>query len=186
MSKSLPDAEYVRARLSYCPATGVLTWLARTPDMFTQTRTRSAEHNCNNWNSQYAGTVAGSIKQDRILIRIGGRFHFAHRLAFLIVTGRWPENYIDHVNGYPLDNRWKNLREATPAENQQNRSEVSGSSSGYMGVSWDRSRSKWQAHIKIDGKFLHLGRFVNIEDAVIARREAKVSLHTFSPVARVA
>jgi hypothetical protein len=42
--------------------------------------------------------------------------------------------------------------------------------SGIKGVSFDKTRNKWRAHIKINGKQMHLGRFDNIEDAKLARQ----------------
>src|SRR5699024_11844646 len=40
-----------------------------------------------------------------------------------------------------------------------------GSTSRYKGVSWDKSRRRWRADIKVNGKQVHLGRFENEEDA---------------------
>ena len=38
---------------------------------------------------------------------------------------------------------------------------------------------KWQAQIKINGKYKFLGRFNNIEDAVKSRDEGKLKYHRF-------
>jgi hypothetical protein len=40
----------------------------------------------------------------------------------MLMTGYWPTLSIDHVNRNQYDNRWENLREATPAQQCQNRS----------------------------------------------------------------
>lgn len=50
---------------------------------------------------------------------------------------------------------------------------LSSNTSGYKGVSWDRSRKKWVAQITFKGKKYRLGRYNNIEDAIKARIEAE-------------
>lgn len=49
--------EMLRLLISYCPDTGVLTWKARTPDMFSGSQ-QSPEHSCKIWNVKYAGKPA--------------------------------------------------------------------------------------------------------------------------------
>jgi hypothetical protein len=45
----------------------------------------------------------------------------AHRLAWLLHTGKNPKDQIDHINGDRSDNRIQNLREADASLNQRNR-----------------------------------------------------------------
>lgn len=45
--------------------------------------------------------------------------------------------------------------------------------SGHKGVSWDSSREKWSAYIHVQGKYIHLGRFDEKEDAIRVREEAE-------------
>jgi hypothetical protein len=45
----------------------------------------------------------------------------AHRLAWLLQTGGWPKQQIDHINGVKDDNRWLNLRDVSHMVNSQNR-----------------------------------------------------------------
>jgi hypothetical protein len=57
--------------------------------------------------------------------------------------------------------------------------------SGKTGVSWRKQRSKWHAHIKVDGKEIHLGFYDVFDDAVSARIEAeKKYFGEFAPVYR--
>lgn len=68
-----------------------------------------------------AGDIAGSKDKDGYLvIRIDKKLYRAHRLAFLYVYGRFPEEFTDHINGIRDDNRISNLREVTRQENMQN------------------------------------------------------------------
>jgi hypothetical protein len=43
--------------------------------------------------------------------------------------------------------------------------------SGYRGVAWDKSRSKWTVNITINKKTYHIGRFDNKEDAIYAHKK---------------
>ena len=81
--------------------------------------------------------------------------------------------YIDHINGNKLDNRKQNLRICTNQENNFNKGLYSHNTSGVSGVSWDKSRNKWEASIKINRKKIHLGRFENFNEAVNKRKEAE-------------
>lgn len=143
--------------------------LALDPEIGTLTRRIQTSSNAR------AGTIAGSRNaRGYILIRLDGKYYLAHRLIFFMMVGRWPEHQIDHINGDPSDNRWSNLREATPAENSRNLRTKSSNTSGVTGVGWDARRGKWRAEIKVNLKQIHLDRFVKFEDAVAARRAAEV------------
>lgn len=67
----------------------------------------------------------------------------------------------DHVNGDGLDNRRVNLREATTAQNGQNRGPQANNTSGLKGVSWHKLSGKWNASIKASGKRMNLGYFTS-------------------------
>lgn len=73
---------------------------------------------------------------------------------------------IDHINRNTLDNRKVNLRNVTRFVNNLNKSN---NTSGCVGVTWDKSKQKWQVTIK--HKFL--GRFVDFNEAVRVRKEAE-------------
>ena len=104
------------------------------------------------------------------------RNYFSHRVAWLISTGYWPKNEIDHVNGCRTDNRLCNLREATRSQNGINRP-AKPNTSGHIGVRWDRQRNKWEAQIKLNKKNHHLGRYESKDDAIEARKKASALLH---------
>ncbi len=66
---------------------------------------------------------------------------------------------VDHINHNGLDNRKKNLRLCTRAENNRNRRSFNNKSSKYKGVSWDKQRKLFLACIRCNGKYYNLGRF---------------------------
>lgn len=93
-----------------------------------------------------------------IRISIAGVKYWAHRLAFMYMTGAWPINFCDHINQKKSDNRWSNLRDADVAQNTTNRGISAANSTGFKGVSrWPRGG--FQAGIKVSGKRRYLGIF---------------------------
>ena len=56
------------------------------------------------------GHVAGNFHSNGyIVIKYRGRSRYAHRLAYLYMTGEWPSGLVRHINAVPDDNRWVNL-----------------------------------------------------------------------------
>lgn len=49
----------------------------------------------------------------------------------------------------------------------------SDNTSGIKGVSWDKKNQKWEANIHFRGKKIRLGRFIEKQDAIGARKEAE-------------
>jgi hypothetical protein len=145
--------------LDYNPATGAFVWRSgggrRRP-------------------GKPAGTIARS-GHVRINVR-GIGYALAHRLAWLIVHGKWPEADIDHINGDPSDHRLCNLRDVSRSVNGQNkRRPQSNNRTGFLGVS--PNHKKWKAWIKANGKGMHLGTFETPELAHAAYLKAKRALH---------
>ena len=61
----------------------------------------------------------------------------------------------------------------TPSQNQMNSKLSSNNTSGVTGVYWVKKCNKWNANIKINNKYIHLGNFTDFDDAVKARKEAE-------------
>lgn len=118
-----------------------------------------------------------------IQIGIDKKVFLAHRLAWIYTYGALPAGQVDHINRVKTDNRLCNLRDVSPSENAQNRHVVSANKSGYKGVSWDATRGKWLAAIELMGRTYHLGRFVNLEDAVSAYAAGAALHHSCNPAA---
>jgi hypothetical protein len=146
----------VRALLAYDAETGILTWRI--------SRCR---------NSIKAGDTAGCLRETGyVFIGIDGKQYLAHRIIFLIVTGKWPDNLVDHRDKVRSNNAWGNIRPATDAQNQQNTSISSNNTSGYRGVSFDTKYGKYRAEIYINGKRTYLGRYFDPKDANLAYKTA--------------
>jgi hypothetical protein len=79
---------------------------------------------------------------------------------------------VDHINHDGLDNRRANLRVCSHAENIRNKRKSRGTSSIYKGVSWHKSRGKWEAYIIVSGRKTHLGLYADEAEAARAYNEA--------------
>ena len=143
------SAERLRKLMHYEPDTGEFRW-----------RERSA--------GRPVGRPAGSNKQRYRQIHIDYCHYQAHRLAWLYMTGEWPQE-IDHIDRNGFNNRWSNLRAVTHAENMRNRQRTGS-------VMYVARRRKWWARLTVDGHTRHLGYFDTEEEAQAAYRAAKAAL----------
>lgn len=88
-----------------------------------------------------------------------------------------PSDYdVDHRYHILNDNRKSKLRVCKHQHNTMNTKIPSNNTSGVKGVSWDKSRNLWAAYIKINQRKKQLGRFVDFQDAVNARKQAEEKL----------
>jgi hypothetical protein len=90
------------------------------------------------------------------------------------MTGAWPPNDVDHINGVRDDNRWTNLRLATRAENLRNM-KAKTNKTGLKGVYLNAGR--YTARIRHNYTSHYLGRFDTPEEAHAAYRKAADALH---------
>lgn len=82
------------------------------------------------------------------------------------------ERFIDHKNRNTLDNRKENLRICSQSQNSKNQSKPYNSNCIFMGVSKNKF-NKFEARIGYNKKKIHLGTFVDLNDAIIARLKAE-------------
>lgn len=144
--------------LDYSPDTGTFTW-------------RKARGN------QPAGaTAGGSNHAGHISIGVNGTKFLAHRLAWLYVTGEWPGPLLDHENTNGEDNRWNNLREATPAQNSHNTKARKNNTLGYRGLRVTGS-GRFNARVSVNNKCINAGTFDTAEEAANAARIKRNELH---------
>jgi hypothetical protein len=84
---------------------------------------------------------------------------------------------VDHRDGHGLNNRKKNLRVATHAQNERNQRLNSANTSGFKGASFHAGARRWQAHIRVDGRRHYLGLFDTPEAAHAAYTAASAEFH---------
>ena len=146
----------LKGLLDYDPLTGIFTWVKAQRGL-------------------RVGDKAGYLGSEGY-IRIGayGKLYMAHRLAWLYMTGKFPENQIDHINRVGDDNRISNLRDVKQSVNSRNAKMSKTNTSGVNGVSWLKCRKKWQVQIRADGKLKYLGLYADLELAALVRKEANV------------
>jgi hypothetical protein len=182
IKKELLNQEYLKKILHYDPLTGIFTWKERPVELFKPGKYQL--NTCNSWNTRCAGKKAGSIwtPKDRktsyieISISLSGKtkLYKAHRLAILYTEGHFPAEQVDHIDGDGTNNKRNNLREVTALENRKNMPMYSNNTSGYVGVSWFKRDQKWKVKIKVNGRQIYGGLFINIEDAIAKRKELEV------------
>ena len=100
----------------------------------------------------------------------GGKQIYMHR-----EINKTPQGFLtDHVDRNGLNNRRSNLRISNFSRNALNTGLWKHNTSGMKGVFWNSQNKKWQAVIQIMGKQIHLGFFIKIKDAGIARKKAEI------------
>ena len=109
-------------------------------------------------------------------IKINGKYTTVqmHRLILGVTDN---EISVDHIDGNGLNNRRKNLRECSNANNAMNRRKYKNNTSGYKGVTLEKSTMKWRARIKTGGAMKSLGLFDSPELAHAAYCAAAVKMH---------
>ena len=165
MPLELPAA-MLRSILSYDPGSGLCRW-------------RWRSDRAQNWNSRFAGKIAGAPcgSQGRWQITINDTRYLRARVAWALHYGEWPTQDIDHRDTDNANDRIDNLRLATDAQNLANRAAQSNNTSGFKGVNFDKQTGRWRAKIKAGGKFYDLGRHPTAETAAEAYAAAARRLH---------
>lgn len=154
--------DYYKQYLSYSPESGVFIWVKRPCKRV------------------IVGAIAGSPSNGERgyrQIQLNKKKVSAHRLAWLYMTGEWPEDEIDHINGYADDNSWINLRDVKSCINSQNiKKAQKNNKMGLLGVSV-YSNGKYIARISVNKRRVYLGSFDSPEEAHNVYIKAKRELH---------
>lgn len=151
MMRTKLTSERLREVIVYDPESGVFTWKSRGSPRF---------------DKRFSGREAGALRPNGyIQINIDSVIYLAHRLAWLYMTGEWPNDCIDHKDMQPSNNKFSNLRLATKAQNQRFQRKPSHNTSGFKGVSFNKVLKKWTAKISIENKTRYIGSFETPEEA---------------------
>lgn len=106
----------------------------------------------------------------------GNDNRYLHREVVDRALGKIPEGmFVDHIDGDPLNNRRRNLRVVTKAQNAANAAPRGGRSK-YRGVHQQAS-GRWAAQISKAGVRLCLGTYDTEEDAAAAYDMAAKEVH---------
>lgn len=121
--------EELKQLIHYDPVKGIVTWKISP---------------CRNIK---VGSRAGSVHLSRgkkyRSITIKGLSKREHCWIWYLVTGVYPDNQIDHLNGDGTDNRWSNIRKVSINTNRHNHRRYSSNKSGITGVFWSKGKNTW-------------------------------------------
>ena len=121
------------------------------------------------------GDPAGSMGgRGYLKVKLNRKMYYNHRIIFFLHHGYMPE-YIDHIDGDPLNNNIENLRACDKKQNSWNRKALKNTKSGIKGVC--PANGKWQVYCGANGKSHYIGLYDNIKEAEKAAKEARKRLH---------
>lgn len=146
--------EYLR----YNPKTGIIYWI------------KQKNPNGKNQISKVAGTIADYKTDKRCLITFDRKMYLRYRLAFIFMNKPIPK-LVDHINRNSLDDRWKNLRSVTKAQNAWN------SKINITGVYFCKKKKGFVSKITHQGKEKYIGLFKTRTEAHDAYLKTKRKLH---------
>jgi HNH endonuclease len=152
----LPSLELVHNEFNYNPRSGELSYNM----------------------PRHAVVVGQVITGPTVKVPASGPQYAVERIIWYWMTGKDPgELLVDHQDGDHSNNRWSNLRLATPQQNMFNKEGTGQFAKGVV-FKADANRSKpWSARIRIDGKKVPLGSFYTHDEAAEAYRIASEKVH---------
>jgi len=158
-TKPLPIVERIRELFNYDPETGI----------FTTKKSRKCGQ------GEAGRTVGAKDARGHLFARVDGKHFKLHRLAWVYMTGKLPENMIDHKDRVGDNNVWSNLRECTNGENQMNTGPQINNRLGVKNISQMKNgafKATVQAYKKI-----HVQIFLDLEAAASWARQKRIELH---------
>ena len=156
----MTDQEWALKLFTYDPVTGLLRWAVPRGPL-------------------KVGDLAGSNNgRGYIRVNFNGKLRLRSHLVWLMHTGAWPSQQLDHIDGNSLNDRVENLREVSNLQNQRaiTKPRVT-NSTGFRGVCLTSDGTKYRATLNIGRKQVFLGHFDTAEAAHQRYTEARAKLH---------
>jgi hypothetical protein len=152
-----PTQQELLALLSYNSLTGIVTWKAS--------------------GKGRSGSLIAGTKDSRgyINITIDGNIYGIHCVIWCMLHGYWSEQFIDHKDRNPSNNKEYNLREISNQCNVRNSGLYSSNTSKVTGVT--KNKRGWQVSICVSQKRYYLGRSNCFLEAVAHRLAAEQCLN---------
>lgn len=125
-----------------------------------------------NWCSVVKRRSDGSVRAVYAASSINGRLVYMHNVLMKPPL----KMLVDHIDCDGLNNTFENMRLASNKQNTRNSRTPIHSTTGVKGVHFNKKDKRWQAHIRVDGKRIHLGMFGSLEDAKKKYQDASKKL----------
>lgn len=153
--KVLPSVEQLERFIRYNSETGIFTRISFNHDKMKDLINKPTGNRSSNG---YIYVVVNNV------------VYSAHKLAWYMYYGYYPDFYLDHYDGDKTNNAISNIRPSTPSQNQKNRGKNRNNSSGSNGV-YLQSNGKWRVRVKMNGRLLSLGTYCTYSEACKVRKD---------------
>ncbi|MFS1427355.1 HNH endonuclease [Vibrio splendidus] len=151
------QAEKIRSQLSYNQETGEIKWLQ-------------------SGKGRRKNLIAGCVKRKKNnvwrRIVVEGQEHTSGQVAWVLMTGKFPEFIIDHIDGDPLNDSWANLRRGDNCVDQRNAKLSVRNKTGIKGVKL--TNGYYHAYIGSGEGQKYLGSSKDLLEACCMRKRAEI------------
>lgn len=171
-----------KAKQQYCKP---LPTLNRLEELFVFDVLKGTIHHKKSRGGMNAGDLAGCYTYGYVQTYVDYTPYRNHRLIFKYHYKRNPVGILDHIDGNRSNNSIMNLREVTALQNAQNR-HACNSNTGIIGVSYCSTSRRYLADIGYNNQTVHLGRYINLDCAIKARKHAESILFSLPQIMEVA